>query len=583
MAELGFLENAFWRSGFRARDASPDSVMFTLDSNVSLFSSASASVDRCSFASDVHDHHSLASEISLHLAAHGGGGDEIESSSGPDSDPDPNKAMTVHKHSCFSRKGEKVKVQEEENDAALIGDENQLVDSTRYSFSLAIKECQDRRIRSDALLKNPDRRRASVDLNNVSAPSPRLGTMKKNTVLTRKTGAFPTPVVPNHHHQSSAGMQKGWSSERVALHNNGGRRQGNVAGVLPFNNGKNLPSKWEDAERWIFSPVSGDAGVRQPNLHPQRRPKSKSGPLGPPGIAYHSLYSPPTHMFDGGHTGNFMPVSPFSARVIAASGLTIHSRSRAGEFSIQTEPCMARSVSVHGCSRVVKPPLLRSQDENLDATKDAMSDVSDTVSRRDAATQMSPQGSTHSSPTGRPFSPPTPTALRIMELQSIHCSKSEVRDVQVDERVTMTRWSKKHKARNTGKSTRNVDDRGKKAVDTPTSSWDVTGTAKHISRVEREEAKITAWENLQKAKAEAAIRKLEMKLEKKRSSTMDKITNKLSSAQKRAQEMRNGFIEWLLHLQRILMPHSAIMYRFNQSSNASLKNKNRPPEMTNIV
>ncbi|KAK8512460.1 hypothetical protein V6N12_075039 [Hibiscus sabdariffa] len=398
MAELGFLENTFWRSGFRARDASPDSVIFTLDSNFSLFSSASASVDRCSFASDVHDHDSLASEISLvtsslfqrpflclyrnfwctvltveavtflrcdppllnHLAAHGGG-DEIESSSGPDSDPDPNKAMTVHKHSCFSRKGEKVKVQEEENDAALIGDENQLIDSTRYSFSLAIKECQDRRIRSDALLKNPDRRRASLDLNNVSAPSARLGTMKKNTVLTRKTGAFPTPVVPNHHHQSSAGMQKGWSSERVPLHNNGGRRQGNAAGVLPFNNGKNLPSKWEDAERWIFSPVSGDAGVRQSNLHPQRRPKSKSGPLGPPGIAYHSLYSPPTHMFDGGHTGNFMPVSPFSARVIAASGLTIHSRSRAGEFSIQTEPCMARSVSVHGCSRVVKPPLLRSQ------------------------------------------------------------------------------------------------------------------------------------------------------------------------------------------------------------------------------
>ncbi|GMJ02612.1 hypothetical protein like AT1G45207 [Hibiscus trionum] len=544
MAELGFLEKTFWRSGYRARDASPDSVIFTPESNPSLFSSASASVDRCSSASDVHDHDSLASELSLHLAAHGGR-DEIESSSGPDSDPDPNKAHTVHKHSCFSRKGEKVK--DEENDAARIGDENQLIDSTRYSFSLAIKECQDRRIRSDSLLKNPDRRRASLDLNNVSASSPRLGTMKKSTVLTRKSGAFPISGAPNHHHQSSAGMQKGWSSERVALHNNGGRRQGNAAGVLPFNNGKTLPSKWEDAERWIFSPVSGDAGVRQLNLHPQRRPKSKSGPLGPPGIAYHSLYSPPTHMFDGGRSGNFMAVSPFSAGVIAANGLTIHSRSRAGEFSIQTEPCMARSVSVHGCSRVVNPPSLPSQDEYLDATRDAVLDISDTVSRRDAATQMSPQGSTHSSPIGRPFSPPTPTALRIMELQSIHCSKSEVRDVQVDERVTMTRWSKKHRARNTGKSTKIVDDRGKRAVDTPTSSWDVTETAKHISRVKREEAKITAWENLQKAKAEAAIRKLEMKLEKKRSSTMDKITNKLSSAQKRAQEMRSSMIANEVH------------------------------------
>jgi hypothetical protein len=53
------------RSGFRARDASPDSVIFTLESNFSLFSSTSASVDRCSFASDAYDHEYLASEISL--------------------------------------------------------------------------------------------------------------------------------------------------------------------------------------------------------------------------------------------------------------------------------------------------------------------------------------------------------------------------------------------------------------------------------------------------------------------------------------------------------------------------------------
>lgn len=34
----------------------------------------------------------------------------------------------------------------------------------------------------------------------------------------------------------------------------------------------------------------------------------------------------------------------------------------------------------------------------------------------------------------------------------------------------------------------------------------------YLSRLQREEAKITAWENLQKAKAEAAIRKLEVRV-----------------------------------------------------------------------
>ena len=122
-------------------------------------------------------------------------------------------------------------------------------------------------------------------------------------------------------------------------------------------------------------------------------------------------------------------------------------------------------------------------DENLDAVKDAATDISRTVSRRDMATQMSPQGSTHSSLKGRAsFSPSTPSALPIMELQSIHSSKSEVRDRQVDERVTMTRWSKKHRAQNTGKSSETVDDWRKRAVDTCTSTWDVTKTAKGISK-----------------------------------------------------------------------------------------------------
>ncbi|XWS24230.1 hypothetical protein CRYUN_Cryun28dG0083000 [Craigia yunnanensis] len=537
-------------------NASPDSVIFTLESNFSFFSSASASVDRCSFASDA-----LASELSLHLAGHEGG-DQNESWSGPD--PDPNKAITVHKHSRLSRKGEKMKVQKEENDTAHIQDENQLIYSARNSFSLALKECQDRRTRSEALLKNPDRGRpASLHLNNVSASSPRLGTMKKSSVATQNSGAFPNTGTPNyHHHHSNVGMQKGWSSEHVPLHNNGGRRQGNAVGVLPFNNGRTLPSKWEDAERWIFNPVSGDGGVRQSMVHPQRRPKSKSGPLGPPGIAYYSLYSPAMHMFDGGHAGNFMAGSPFSAGVIAAGGLPIHSRSHGGGFAVRTEPCMARSVSVHGCSEVVNPPLLPSQDAdaNLDEVKDAATDISRTVSRRDMATQMSPQGSSHSSSKGRAsFSPSSPSALPSVELQSIHSSKSEVRDVQVDERVTMTRWSKKHRARNNGKSSEIVDDWRKRAVDTLTSTWDVTETAKSISKIKREEAKVTAWENLQKAKAEAAIRKLEMKLEKKRSSSMDKIMNKLRSAQKRAQEMRSSMLANQAH-QVTRTSHKAISF-----------------------
>ncbi|GLT93505.1 hypothetical protein SLE2022_112950 [Rubroshorea leprosula] len=522
-------EHSSMISMYKARDSSPDSVIFTLESNFSLFSSASASVDRCSFASDAHDRDSFASELSLHLAGHDR--EHNESSSGPDLDP--NKQLIV------PRKGEKEKVQKDAGDEGM-EDENQLIDSARSSFSLALKECQDRRSRSEILSKKLDRRRpASLDLNNATASSPRLGNMKKSLVTGRKSGAFPSPGTPNYLH-TSGGMQKGWSSERVPLHSNGGRKQVSSA-FLPLNNGKTLPSKWEDAERWIFSPVSGDGCGSQSTAPAQRRPKSKSGPLGPPGVAYYSLYSPVVPVLEGGNAQNFLAGSPLSAGVITADSLAIHSGSHGGGFAV-TEPCMARSVSIHGCSEMLNPSCLLSQDEKPDCVKDAGTDIGRDVSRRDMATQMSPQGSAHSSPEESPFSPSTLSALPMVEMQSVQAHKSEVRDVQVDDRVTMTRWSKKNRARNPTKRSDIIDDWRKKAVDVQASAWDVSDTAKNISKIKRDEAKITAWENLQKAKAEAAIRKLEMKLEKKRSSSMDKIMNKLRSAQKKAQEMRSSML-----------------------------------------
>ncbi|KAL6982911.1 hypothetical protein U1Q18_016305 [Sarracenia purpurea var. burkii] len=570
MPEPGFEDKNRQRSEFRARDFSPDSVIFTVESNFSLFSSASGSVDRCSSASDVHDRDSLVSELSQHLAGH----DLRETSSAPDSDP--TKSL-VHRNSRLRRKVEKAKVQTEEKDAE-IEDENETVDSARNSFSHGLKECQEQRSKSGNILENSYRRRpSSLDLNNHLAnatnSSPRFGVMKKSSVLSRQTGTIPSPGAPNYRH-ASFGDQKGWSSERVpSSHANGNRKQASAA-LLPFNNGRTLPSKWEDAERWIFSPVSGDGPVRPSFQQPQRKPKSKSGPLGPPGIAYHSLYSPALPILEGGNAGNLMAWSPFSAGVIAADGRSIRSgagSSGAGIYPAHMEPCMARSVSIHGCSELLSQSSVpgpqvcylwnKRTDEKLDDDKDAATNISGAISRRDMATQMSPDGSPHSSPSRKlSFSPSNQAVLPIRELESVKSTKLEVRDVQVDERVTMTRWSKKHRARFSGKGLENFNGWKKKDVEAGSSSWEVSEGAKSISKMRREEAKITAWENLQKAKAEAAIRKLEMKLEKKRSSSMDRIMNKLRSAQKKAQEMRSSVLTDQPH-QVARTSHKLVIFR----------------------
>ncbi|XP_010552520.1 PREDICTED: uncharacterized protein LOC104822856 [Tarenaya hassleriana] len=503
--------------GVARRDASPDSLIFTPESNLSLFSSASASVDRCSFASDAQDRDSLVSDLSMERDPRG-----ISNCA----NLDPNKLSTGRKHSWNSRKADKVKVQKEDNKVNA-EDESQHLDSARNSFSLALKECQDRRSRSEALAKKLDMQRTpSLDLKNVTSFSPRLLTVKRNSVSTNKSSAFPSPGTPTYLHGSIA-MPKGWSSERVPSRSNGGRSQGHAA-FTPLYSGKTLPSKWEDAERWIFSPVAREGVVRTSfAVSHGFRPKSKSGPLGPPGLAYCSLYSPAVPSAEGGSMGNFMVGSAFSAGVIATDR---YSGVSDAAFPSRIDPCIARSISIHGCSETLAPPQLPSQDYILENVKDVGTNPR-AASRRDMATQMSPDGSINSSPERRSSCSRSSAALPIMEIQNGRSSQSEVRDLQVDGKVTVTRWSRKHRALYHGKSTEMRENLNGKAMDPQGLTW-----------VKREDARINAWENLQKAKAEAAIRKLEMQLEKKRTSSMEKIMKKLKSAQRRANDMRSSVL-----------------------------------------
>lgn len=240
-------------------------------------------------------------------------------------------------------------------------DEIQNLDSARSSFSLALRgeslflvllpdivlfllisnsfiECQERKSRSEALAKMLDNQKttSSLDLS------------KKTSVSTNKSSVFPSPGTPTY------AMQKGWCSERVAL----GRSPPNAA-FLPLYSGRTVPSKWEDAERWILSPLAREEAART-SFTATRRPKSKSGPLGPPGLAYYSLYSPAVPMVHGGNRGCLTSSSPFSARVLPQNG----SATAAAAFTQRTDHCMARSVSIHGCSQTLAPQGIR-QRSNL--------------------------------------------------------------------------------------------------------------------------------------------------------------------------------------------------------------------------
>lgn len=148
--------------------------------------------------------------------------------------------------------------------------------------------------------------------------------MKKNSASIVNSGAYTSPGTPEYGDNYVGGIQKGWMSERVPL-SNSSRRHIGAAALMPFNSGRALPSKWDDAERWITSPVSGYAAAcKNSSLQPHRRPKSKSGPLGTPGLMYLPNYSPTVPVLEGGSRRNYMASSPFNTGVLVPDGLSIH-------------------------------------------------------------------------------------------------------------------------------------------------------------------------------------------------------------------------------------------------------------------
>lgn len=351
--------------------------------------------------------------------------------------------------------------------------------------------------------------------------------MRRNYGSFRNSGAYTSPGTPEHCDDKPGEIiPKTWSSERVPLPAAGGaRRPVPAAALMPFNSGRTLPSKWDDAERWITSPLSGYGAFK---IQPQRRPKSKSGPLGATGVVYVPNCSPTV-------AGNFMANSPLTTGVLVPEGLSVHyeagMRARS-KFSFD-ESNMNRSLSIPSDliseSSMPNSPLNCTTGDEMEGARE---DDEGPVLCRDVATQMSPdQASACSSSMGRLSFSNLPRGNP--PASSSPAQKDEVRDVQVDRGTTTpVRHSKKRAI----KSSSNAEHHSP-------SPWNVTEASKSMSKVQREELKITAWENLQKAKAEAAIRKLEMKLEKRRSASMDKITNKLRGAQIKAQRMRESLSE----------------------------------------
>jgi hypothetical protein len=120
-------------------------------------------------------------------------------------------------------------------------------------------------------------------------------------------------------------------------------------------------------------------------------------------------------------------------------------------------------------------------DEQIESIKDSATSNTPVIVRKDVATQTSPAISRSSSSNMRSSFSRSLSAQQVKELESCF-SKFEIRDVQVDDRVTLTKWSKKHVTRGFDKNATNIIEWKKKTMESKSSTWEVTETAKCISK-----------------------------------------------------------------------------------------------------
>lgn len=76
------------------------------------------------------------------------------------------------------------------------------------------------------------------------------------------------------------------------------------------------------------------------------------------------------------------------------------------------------------------------------------------------------------------------------------------------------------------------------SLESRAAAWDEAERAKFMARYKREEVKIQAWENQEKRKAETKMKKMQMKADQMKSRAQEKLSNRLATTQRMAEEKR---------------------------------------------
>ncbi|KAJ6805470.1 uncharacterized protein M6B38_180645 [Iris pallida] len=287
---------------------------------------------------------------------------------------------------------------------------------------------------------------------------------------------------------------------------------------------KSVPSKWDDAEKWVISSPCHEQHFPPPHAAAESsEPAKVSKQLKHNGV-------PTEAVLKDKFTDNlYPPCNNF-------------------RFS---DPTREGFLFGHSYSESVEG---------------ASAEVVSRVHHRDVGTEITPLGSLAATRCHTPIKISSParhntpydmsgplvactTALDIAELKDCHFAKLRL-SAQYGSLVPS--WSSREEEEEVSKSLRHSETgRGRKSfAESRARIWEEEERTKSCERYQREEARVQAWVNLQHAKAEERSRKLEVKIQNMRSNLEEKLMKRMTMVQRRAEEMREA--AQLQHSQEIL-------------------------------
>ncbi|XP_057864043.1 uncharacterized protein LOC131072035 isoform X2 [Cryptomeria japonica] len=358
---------------------------------------------------------------------------------------------------------------------------------------------------------------------------------------------------------------------------------------------KSVPSKWDDAEKWLVSHSCA-------NDHDKKKSK-------PPAAGLFQAISTQSSRkgFAANQLGHRMSITKgvsSNASVVLADHVTVEeglyqdegeTKKIDSEFDFMHTTSHTKSVnskdfldchpSEDAFSRnphyqkEVKDDeaFLKTSLQSLKPIADPAIVSSKHVSMRDMGTEMTPIASQDPSRTGTPIRATTPVIqspltsqpstpgrgasetllMEVAESELGHREKGRTMFMGIDfqtkdgqeimlpgahlEKADVVDWaSKEEEESDASKSLKNIDlEQAKRYIwETRATAWQEAEQAKYTARYKEEAAKIQAWENHQKAKAESEMMRVEVKVERMKSHAHEKLLYKLAASQQHAEQKR---------------------------------------------